>query len=59
VGDVMNAQAHTCLASTSLPEAARLLNDRRVQRLFVVDEGGTMVGVLTRGDVVRALAEAA
>lgn len=58
VGDLMNSQVHTCGASTSLPEAARLLNDRRIQRLFVVDDRGVMVGVLTRGDVVRALAEA-
>jgi CBS domain-containing protein len=58
VGDVMSSQPHTCDASTSLPQAARLLNDRRIQRLFVVDAQGAMVGVLTRGDVVRALAEA-
>jgi CBS domain-containing protein len=58
VGDVMSSQPHTCAAPTSLPQAARLLNDRRIQRLFVVDDQGTVVGVLTRGDVVRALAEA-
>ncbi|MFM7086600.1 MAG: CBS domain-containing protein [Cyanobium sp.] len=58
VGEVMTHQTHTCGTATSLPEAARLLNDRGVQRLFVVDEGGVMVGVLTRGDVVRALAAA-
>jgi CBS domain-containing protein len=58
VGDVMNTQVHSCATSASLPEAARLLNDRRIQRLFVVDEAGAMVGVLTRGDVVRALADA-
>jgi CBS domain-containing protein len=58
VGDVMSSEVHTCAPSTSLPAAARLLNDRRIQRLFVVNDAGTMVGVLTRGDVVRALAEA-
>ncbi|MFN9624117.1 MAG: CBS domain-containing protein [Cyanobacteriota bacterium] len=58
VGDLMSPHTHTCAATSSLPEAARLLNDRRIQRLFVVDAGGVMVGVLTRGDVVRALAEA-
>jgi CBS domain-containing protein len=58
VGDVMSHPAHTCQASTSLPQAARLLNDRRIQRLFVVDGQGAVVGVLTRGDVVRALADA-
>ena len=58
VGEVMNNQVHTCAATSSLPEAARLLNDRRIQRLFVEDDAGMMVGVLTRGDVVRALADA-
>jgi CBS domain-containing protein len=58
VKEVMTSQAHTCATNTRLPEAARLLNDRRIQRLFVVDERGSMVGVLTRGDVVRALGEA-
>jgi CBS domain-containing protein len=41
-----------------LPAAAKLLQDRRTQRLFVLDDAQTLVGVLTRGDVVRALAEA-
>lgn len=58
VGDVMSASAHTCPPSTTLPQAARLLNDRRIQRLFVVNDQGNLEGVLTRGDVVRALAEA-
>ena len=42
----------------ALPAAAKLLQDRRTQRLFVVDGEQALVGVLTRGDVVRALAEA-
>ncbi|MFM7640227.1 MAG: CBS domain-containing protein [Cyanobium sp.] len=58
VGDVMSDSAHTCPPSTTLPQAARLLNDRRIQRLFVVNDQGNLEGVLTRGDVVRALAEA-
>ena len=58
VGEVMTAKPHTCTPGTTLPQAARLLNDRRVQRLFVMNESGSIEGVLTRGDVVRALAEA-
>ena len=52
----MRGRPHTCGGSTSLPEAARLLHENRVQRLFVLDEGHRPMGVLTRGDVVRALA---
>jgi CBS domain-containing protein len=58
VGDVMNAQVHSCAGGTSLPEAARQLHEAKVQRLFVLGERGEPVGVLTRGDVVRALAAA-
>jgi CBS domain-containing protein len=58
VGDVMNSQVHTCTAATPLPQAARQLHEAKVQRLFVLDGAGRSVGVLTRGDVVRALAAA-
>jgi predicted transcriptional regulator len=34
------------------------LHDRSTQRLFVLDADRRPVGVLTRGDVVRALAAA-
>lgn len=56
VGDVMGSKPHSCSASTSLPAAAHLLHDRGTQRLFVLDDQEALVGVLTRGDVVRALA---
>ncbi|EAQ73886.1 MULTISPECIES: CBS domain-containing protein [unclassified Synechococcus] len=55
VGDVMSRHPHSCSAEVTLAAAAKLLHDRSTQRLFV-REGETVVGVLTRGDVVRALA---
>ena len=58
VGEVMSKNAHHCSGDLSLQAAARLLHDRRTQRLFVLDATNTLVGVLTRGDVVRALASA-
>jgi len=58
VADVMSKATHDCAASTPLPAAARQLHDRSTQRLFVLDEERRPVGVLTRGDVVRALAAA-
>lgn len=56
VGDVMSRHPHSCSSDVSLAAAAKLLHDRSTQRLFV-REGETVVGVLTRGDVVRALAD--
>jgi len=58
VADVMGSHLHACEASTPLPAAAKLLHDRSTQRLFVLDGERRPVGVLTRGDVVRALAAA-
>ena len=56
VGDVMGTHPHTCSQQTSLPAAARQLHENGIQRLFVLNEAGQLAGVLTRGDVVRALA---
>jgi CBS domain-containing protein len=56
VGEVMSTSPHTCPPGLSLPEAARLLHERSTQRLFVLDDQRRPSGVLTRGDVVRALA---
>jgi len=58
VGEVMNAKVHTCSADLPLPAAAKLLHERSTQRLFVVDAAQKPLGVITRGDVVRALATA-
>ena len=58
VGDVMGQHPHTCSGDLPLPAAARLLHEGKTQRLFVVDAERRPVGVLTRGDVVRALAAA-
>ena len=56
VGEVMGQHPHSCSADLSLPAAAKLLHERSTQRLFVLDGERRPVGVLTRGDVVRALA---
>ena len=56
VGDLMRKDTHCCAASLPLPKAASQLHDRSTQRLFVLDDQRAPIGVLTRGDVVRALA---
>jgi CBS domain-containing protein len=58
VAELMNSHPHSCAADLPLPAAAKLLNERSTQRLFVLDAQHKLVGVLTRGDVVRALANA-
>lgn len=50
---LMSTPAITVRLDASLAEAARLMDDARVKRLPVVDEAGRMVGIVSRGDLVR------
>jgi CBS domain-containing protein len=55
------AEAMTAPAITSRPEAhvsdaARLMTEKGIKRLPVVDSHGTLVGIVTRADLVRAFA---
>jgi CBS domain-containing protein len=56
VKDLMRRDHHSCNAELALPRAASLLHERSTQRLYVVDADQQPIGVITRGDVVRALA---
>ena len=55
VGEVMTKNPITIKPTQSLTEAARLMHDKDVHRLPVVADG-KVVGILTRGDIVRAMA---
>ncbi|MBF2035003.1 MAG: CBS domain-containing protein [Leptolyngbyaceae cyanobacterium T60_A2020_046] len=46
----------TTTPDTSIQHAAQLMHDRKVHRLPVTAEG-RLVGILTRGDIVRAMAD--
>ncbi|MGZ8480823.1 MAG: CBS domain-containing protein [Candidatus Limnocylindria bacterium] len=53
VAQAMTTPAVTVEADRSVPEAAALMVDRDVNRLPVMD-AGRLVGIVTRGDLVRA-----
>lgn len=40
----------------SLKAAAKIIQDHKVRRLPVVDDSGTVIGILTRGDIIRTMA---
>lgn len=60
VGEVMfSGQIVTIAPDKSVREAARLMHDKQVHRLPVIDATThTLVGILTRGDIVRTMASA-
>lgn len=55
VGDVMSAPPITTRADDDIAAAARVLDERRIKRLPVVDEQGRLLGVISRADIVRVI----
>ncbi|HIK17016.1 MAG TPA: CBS domain-containing protein [Leptolyngbyaceae cyanobacterium M33_DOE_097] len=56
VKDVMSTNPVTIAPDKPLREAARLMHEREIQQLPVVNGEGQVVGIITRGDIVRAMA---
>jgi CBS domain-containing protein len=54
VADVMSKPAITCDADATIEDAATIMHEKRVSRLPVV-EGGRLVGIVSRGDVLRGM----
>jgi len=55
VGQVMDADPDICGEDDTLERVATLLHDKHLSRLPVVAGDGTLVGIVSRGDLVRAL----
>lgn len=56
VGEVMTHEPITVKPDRPLREAAHLMHERSVHRLPVLDATGSVVGILTRGDIIRFMA---
>ncbi|KZL50397.1 phosphoribulokinase [Nodularia spumigena CENA596] len=56
VGEVMSKNPVTIAPEKTVKEAAQLMHDRSVHRLPVIDSESQVVGIVTRGDIVRAMA---
>jgi CBS domain-containing protein len=56
--DLMTAPPITVPVSIGLPQAARLMQERNVRRLIVVDERGKIAGIVTRSDLLQVFLRA-
>lgn len=56
VAEVMSERPMTIKADRSVKEAARLMNEKKVRRLPVVNENSQVIGIITQGDVIRMMA---
>ena len=55
VGEVMRAKPFTIGPDETLERAATLMHDHDVSRLPVVAAGGQLIGIVARGDILRAV----
>lgn len=56
VGEVMSDKPITIEPDRSLREAAQTMHEKKIRRLPVVDNEDKLVGILTRGDIIRMMA---
>ena len=53
VSDVMTDNPLCCVATSDVEQAAKTMGEAKVRRLPVVDEDGTLVGMISLADLVR------
>ncbi|SPQ00508.1 conserved hypothetical protein [Candidatus Sulfobium mesophilum] len=55
VGDIMTAPAVTIRPDVDISEAAKLMDEKRIRRLPVIDGDSRLIGIISRRDIVRAI----
>lgn len=55
VGEVMTKHPVTCMPSTSIAHAARLMNDNKISCLPVVSDDDSLIGLITTTDLLELL----
>jgi len=55
VGEIMSSPAMTTRPETDIRDVAKILESKGIKRLPVVDEENRLVGIVSRGDIVRAM----
>jgi CBS domain-containing membrane protein len=57
VKDVMSFPPITSKADDELGEVAKILDERRIKRLPVVDDEGKLIGIIARADIIRLIGQ--
>jgi CBS domain-containing protein len=58
VADVMTRQVVACRPSDDIAEAQRLMSQHHKSRMLCIDDGGTLVGVISLSDIAQNQADA-
>jgi CBS domain-containing protein len=55
VGDIMTSPAVTIRPDANIAEAVRIMDEKRIRRLTVVDDKNMLIGIITRADILKAV----
>ena len=55
VEEIMTTQVITTTPDRDIKEVARILDEKRIKRLPVVDENNKLIGIISRANIVRYL----
>lgn len=55
VGDIMTAPALIIKSEASIAEAVKVMDERKIRRLIVVDDSMVLIGIITRADILKAV----
>jgi CBS domain-containing protein len=58
VKDIMTRKVHTAHPDTPLSEIADLIEENNIKRVPIVGAGGNLVGIVSRANIIQALASA-
>jgi CBS domain-containing protein len=53
VRDIMTVGVHTCTADSTIAELMKMMTELRIRHVPVVDDSGTLVSIVSIGDVVK------
>ncbi|WP_069792054.1 CBS domain-containing protein [Cyanobacterium sp. IPPAS B-1200] len=56
VGEVMTNKPITVKVDDTVKKAAQIFHEKKISRLPVVDGNGNVVGIVTQGDIIQAMA---
>lgn len=54
IGEIMTANPDCCFADDDLEQVERVMSDRQVRRVVIVDGAGECVGIIAQADLARA-----
>lgn len=55
VGEIMSSPAITVGPDEDIRDTGRILEEKRIKRLPVVDREGRLIGIISRADIIRAI----